>query len=467
MKLGCVISGYNNLVSIKDSVKREENHHHHHELKLIPIIKTKQVKLFFNTFAPPLAAAAFLLFSPISATPEALSRIMRIIHLWLVEAFVGKLTFKEITILCLTVKLLAIGNTKVQIIVLVSNDELLGKDQPNNALAAIKDAFNVLAHAPSTHDVYYIRHFCSKLIYWRLINRLPYNESYFGHWDNRLHGECVSVIQIFYHKAINALRRDYPVVQSLHKDVAVTVWLIPVPIEQVLAILFDTTIVKILFNVQTIVVTVIVCVILNKGYATVQWFSPLQNAYDILQTIGVQYSSTLLLVNLHRPLISFLSSIAKTAYGSKNILERNTQQLRDSHRLLIGIGAALISDNHIYHETVCMLIISSAQTIDIQRGATLFRQTCIGCHDAGGNIIQPGSTLYTKDLQRNGVDTEEEIYRVTYYGKGRMPGFGKECTPRGQCTFGARLEDEEIKILAEFVKLQADQGWPSIETGEK
>jgi cytochrome c6 len=48
-----------------------------------------------------------------------------------------------------------------------------------------------------------------------------------------------------------------------------------------------------------------------------------------------------------------------------------------------------------------------------------------------------------------------------------MQGFGKECTPRGQCTFGARLEDEEIKILAEFVKLQADQGWPSIDTGEK
>ncbi|XP_020216406.1 cytochrome c6, chloroplastic [Cajanus cajan] len=111
--------------------------------------------------------------------------------------------------------------------------------------------------------------------------------------------------------------------------------------------------------------------------------------------------------------------------------------------------------------------VSSAQTVDIQRGVTLFRQACIGCHDAGGNIIQPASTLFTKDLQRNGVDTEEAIYRVTYYGKGRMPGFGKECMPRGQCTFGARLEDEEIKILAEFVKLQADQGWPSIETEEK
>ncbi|XVF40051.1 hypothetical protein PTKIN_Ptkin01aG0081400 [Pterospermum kingtungense] len=41
-----------------------------------------------------------------------------------------------------------------------------------------------------------------------------------------------------------------------------------------------------------------------------------------------------------------------------------------------------------------------AQTVDIQRGATLFRQACIGCHDGGGNIIQPGATLFTKDLER-------------------------------------------------------------------
>ncbi|XP_033514262.1 cytochrome c6, chloroplastic isoform X2 [Nicotiana tomentosiformis] len=81
----------------------------------------------------------------------------------------------------------------------------------------------------------------------------------------------------------------------------------------------------------------------------------------------------------------------------------------------------------------------------------------------GGNIIQPGATLFLKDLERNGVDTEEEIYRLTYYGKGRMPGFGQNCTPRGQCTFGPRLQDDEIKLLAEFVKSQADQGWPKIE----
>ncbi|PON74440.1 Cytochrome c-like domain containing protein [Trema orientale] len=105
---------------------------------------------------------------------------------------------------------------------------------------------------------------------------------------------------------------------------------------------------------------------------------------------------------------------------------------------------------------------SLGQTIEVQRGASLFRKTCIGCHDGGGNIIQPGATLFLKDLQRNGIESEEEIYRVTYYGKGRMPGFGENCTPRGQCTFGARLKDEEIKLLAEFVKLQADQGWPDI-----
>ncbi|KAM7270480.1 hypothetical protein ACFE04_029694 [Oxalis oulophora] len=115
---------------------------------------------------------------------------------------------------------------------------------------------------------------------------------------------------------------------------------------------------------------------------------------------------------------------------------------------------------------LCITPASLGQTVDIQRGATLFSQACIGCHVDGGNLIQPGSTLFTKDLQRNGVDTEEEIYNVTYFGKGRMPGFGEKCTPRGQCTFGVRLADEDIKMLAQFVKLQADQGWPPIATSE-
>lgn len=47
---------------------------------------------------------------------------------------------------------------------------------------------------------------------------------------------------------------------------------------------------------------------------------------------------------------------------------------------------------------------------------------------------------------------------------GSLQGFGEKCTPRGQCTFGARLQDEEIKLLAEFVKSQADSGWPNVKS---
>ena len=50
-----------------------------------------------------------------------------------------------------------------------------------------------------------------------------------------------------------------------------------------------------------------------------------------------------------------------------------------------------------------------------------------------------------------------------HMGYGFLQGFGENCTPRGQCTFGARLQEEEIKLLAEFVKIQADQGWPNLE----
>ncbi|KAF7000432.1 hypothetical protein CFC21_016344 [Triticum aestivum] len=97
------------------------------------------------------------------------------------------------------------------------------------------------------------------------------------------------------------------------------------------------------------------------------------------------------------------------------------------------------------------------------QGAALFRKACIGCHDTGGNILQPGATLSMKDLERNGVATEEEIYNITYYGKGRMPGYGEQCTPRGRCTFGPRLPEDDIKMLAAFVKSQAENGWPKID----
>ncbi|KAG0475699.1 hypothetical protein HPP92_015385 [Vanilla planifolia] len=69
-------------------------------------------------------------------------------------------------------------------------------------------------------------------------------------------------------------------------------------------------------------------------------------------------------------------------------------------------------------------------------GAALFQKACIGCHDMGGNILQPGATLFMKDLERNGIQTEEDIYNITYYGKGRMPGFGRDAHQEGNVPLG-------------------------------
>ncbi|KAH8935707.1 hypothetical protein BDL97_17G043100 [Sphagnum fallax] len=91
--------------------------------------------------------------------------------------------------------------------------------------------------------------------------------------------------------------------------------------------------------------------------------------------------------------------------------------------------------------------------------ATVFQRTCSGCHAGGGNILQPGATLFAKDLERNDTASVNDIFKITYSGKGRMPGYGENCTPRGQCTFGPRISDSDIHALAEFVRLQADQGW--------
>jgi hypothetical protein len=48
----------------------------------------------------------------------------------------------------------------------------------------------------------------------------------------------------------------------------------------------------------------------------------------------------------------------------------------------------------------------------------------------GGNVVQPGATLFPEDLQRNSADSPEALYRIIYSGKGKMPGYGADCAPR-------------------------------------
>eukprot|EP01025_Chloroclados_australasicus_P020615 TRINITY_DN2173_c0_g2_i2.p2 TRINITY_DN2173_c0_g2~~TRINITY_DN2173_c0_g2_i2.p2 ORF type:complete len:126 (-),score=5.29 TRINITY_DN2173_c0_g2_i2:51-428(-) len=59
-----------------------------------------------------------------------------------------------------------------------------------------------------------------------------------------------------------------------------------------------------------------------------------------------------------------------------------------------------------------------------------FSISCAGCHYGGGNVVQSGATLFVRDLERNGYLDVDKLYEIIYYGKGKMPGFGQECTPR-------------------------------------
>ncbi|KAL2620543.1 hypothetical protein R1flu_000748 [Riccia fluitans] len=111
-----------------------------------------------------------------------------------------------------------------------------------------------------------------------------------------------------------------------------------------------------------------------------------------------------------------------------------------------------------------LFTVEAAEALNGVEAGVLFQRTCSGCHNGGGNILQPSATLFNKDLDRNGLSSVHDIYNITYYGKNRMPGYGEKCTPRGQCTFGPRLADDDIRALAEFVKSQADQGWTNVQT---
>ena len=53
-----------------------------------------------------------------------------------------------------------------------------------------------------------------------------------------------------------------------------------------------------------------------------------------------------------------------------------------------------------------------------------------GCHAGGGNVVQAGATLSTGDLRKNGMLDPDALYNQIYRGKGKMPGYGKDCAPR-------------------------------------
>ena len=65
-----------------------------------------------------------------------------------------------------------------------------------------------------------------------------------------------------------------------------------------------------------------------------------------------------------------------------------------------------------------------------------------------------------EDLTKYGIDSVDELYKVIYSGRGSMPGYGEGCAPKGACTFGKRLSDEQVTELASYVIEEAKAGWP-------
>jgi len=133
-----------------------------------------------------------------------------------------------------------------------------------------------------------------------------------------------------------------------------------------------------------------------------------------------------------------------------------------------------------------LLIAPAVQASDIE---SVFEKSCAGrcilpfsfdsphtqgCHAGGGNVLG-GRTLRIEDLQAMQLADAESLFNIIYGGNTRMPGFGQDCEPRvlkhspstliessllqGQCTFGPRLTDDEVRSLAEYVLDRAQKGW--------
>ena len=114
--------------------------------------------------------------------------------------------------------------------------------------------------------------------------------------------------------------------------------------------------------------------------------------------------------------------------------------------------------------TATLLLSSSTPAYAYNLAATseAFTKNCAGCHAAGGNVVAAGATLRAPDLAQNGVDTLDAVTRVVALGKGKMPGYGEACAPKGQCTFGPRLSSEDIASLASYVLDNAAAGWVDV-----
>nr|ARW64062.1 cytochrome c553 [Chondria sp. (in: red algae)] len=81
--------------------------------------------------------------------------------------------------------------------------------------------------------------------------------------------------------------------------------------------------------------------------------------------------------------------------------------------------------------------------IDLEAGESVFGANCTACHIGGGNTLVNEKNLKLDALKFNSKDTVEAIITQVTNGKNGMPAFSP------------KLEDDEIKNVANYVLNQA------------
>ena len=102
---------------------------------------------------------------------------------------------------------------------------------------------------------------------------------------------------------------------------------------------------------------------------------------------------------------------------------------------------------NIIYSLLVLLVPLSSIALDIEKGEQLFAANCSAYHAGGRNVVVPEKSLKSDILKANGMKSVEAInYQVTN-GKNAMPAFG------------GRLDDENIKDIAQYVLSQSNKGW--------
>ena len=108
-------------------------------------------------------------------------------------------------------------------------------------------------------------------------------------------------------------------------------------------------------------------------------------------------------------------------------------------RKLISILASAIA--------FIILVTPPALATSTTETATLFTNSCAGCHINGGNIVRRNKSLRSNALKKFGMDSTDAIAQLVKNGQYAMPAYK------------GRLTQQQIVDVSAYVLEQAAQGW--------